>query len=190
MSGRSDVDDTTLVARACGGDRAAMNDLLERHYDRVHAVCRRLTGSAADADDAAQETMIRVVRNLRQFDGRASFGTWIYRIATNTALDELRKRRRRPQLHVVRPDEHGAGIGEQADPRAERDVTASVDQIVLSAALSSLPADFRAPLVLRDVGDLDYAEIAEALDIPIGGREPGNRDPSGGRPTSDPPSVP
>ena len=61
-----------------------------------YAVCRRITGNEADAADAAQEAMIAMVRGLARFDGRASFGTWAYRIATNASLDELRRRRRRP----------------------------------------------------------------------------------------------
>jgi RNA polymerase sigma-70 factor (ECF subfamily) len=159
-------DDAALVRRAQAGEAAAMNTLLERHYSRVHAVCRRMSGSAADADDATQETLIRIVRGIRSFDGRSSFGTWAYRVATNTSLDELRKRRRRPQPHVVRADSDVAP--EVVDPRAERDVTTPVDRLALDAAVASLPDEFRAPLVLRDVVDLDYAEIAEALHIPLG----------------------
>ena len=83
--------DDELVSAARQGDAAAMDALLRRHYDRVHAVCRRIAGSTRDADDAAQEAMIRIVRNLDKFDGRSAFGTWAYRIATNTSLDELRK---------------------------------------------------------------------------------------------------
>jgi len=193
-------DDARLVERAQGGDTAAMNELLERHYGRIHAVCRRITGSASDADDASQEAMIRIVRGLAKFDGRSQFGTWAYRIATNVSLDELRRRRRRPQLHVVRdPD---VGPPEPVDPLADRTVEAPVDRIVLDAAIAALPPDFRAPLVLRDVGDLDYAEIAEALDIPIGTvksriargrrqiadqlRPDGNQPPASERPTDGP----
>jgi len=144
-----------------------MNALLSEHYDRIRAVCRRVAGSSADADDATQETLIRIVRGIGSFDGRASFSTWAYRIATNTTLDELRKRRRRPQLHVVR-GEPGDAPPEQVDPRAERDVSAAADRMALDAALAELPDEFRAPLVMRDVGDLDYAEIAEALGVPLG----------------------
>lgn len=143
-----------------------MNQLLERHYDRIHAVCRRITGTASDADDAAQEALIRIVRGLPSFDGRSQFGTWAYRVATNVSLDELRRRRRRPQLHSARDDTDDDP--EPLDPRAEREVVAPVDRIVLDAALAELPDEFRAPLVLRDVSDLDYAEIAEVLEIPIG----------------------
>ena len=92
-------DDHTLVAAAQAGDRDALDTLLRRHYDRIHAICRRIAGSSRDADDAAQEAMISIVRGLARFDGRAAFSTWTYRIATNASLDELRKRDRRPSPH-------------------------------------------------------------------------------------------
>ncbi|MFZ9629883.1 MAG: RNA polymerase sigma factor, partial [Ilumatobacteraceae bacterium] len=69
------------MAAAQQGDRAALDALLRRHYGRVHAVCRRITGSHADAADAAQEALIAIVRGLPRFDGRSSFGTWAYRVA-------------------------------------------------------------------------------------------------------------
>src|SRR5436305_11787616 len=90
------ADDATLVAAAQAGDRAALDALLRRHYDRVFAICRRLAGNQADAADAAQEAMIAVVRGLPLYDGRAAFTTWAYRVATNACLDELRRRGRRP----------------------------------------------------------------------------------------------
>ena len=90
--------DVELVESARGGDRAAMDQLLRRHHDRVFAVCRRITGNEADAADASQEALISIVRSLAKFDGRSSFGTWVYRIATNASLDELRRRRRRPSV--------------------------------------------------------------------------------------------
>jgi RNA polymerase sigma-70 factor (ECF subfamily) len=193
-----DSADDELVAAARRGDAAAMDALLRRHYDRVHAVCRRIAGSTRDADDAAQEAMIRVVRNLDRFDGRSSFGTWVYRIATNTSLDELRKRRRRPQLHAVAdPD---APAPEPADELSHRLIEAVADRLAIDEALAELPDEFRVPVVMRDVGNLDYAEIADELGIPIGtvksriarGRRQlverlGNQDDSGRRPTSDPP---
>ena len=192
--------DEDLVTAAQRGDGAAMDLLLRRHYDRVHAVCRRIAGGTRDADDAAQEAMIRVVRNIHKFDGRSTFGTWVYRIATNTALDELRKRKRRPQFHVV--DEDG-DAPEPTDDLAHRHIDDVADRITIDAALAELPEEFKAAVVMRDVGDLDYAEIAEALDIPVGtvksriarGRRMlvdklGNQEPLSERPTSDPPSDP
>jgi len=153
-----------LVAAAQGGDRFALDQLLRRHYDRIHAVCRRVAGSTRDADDACQEALIKIVRSLPRFDGRSSFGTWAYRIATNASLDELRKRERRPALHAV-DEEHRPEV---VDPRADGFAERFPDRLVLDDALDQIPEDLRVAVVLRDVADLDYAEIAEALDLPIG----------------------
>lgn len=159
--------DADLVAAAQRGDRDALDRLLRLHYDRIHAVCRRIAGSTRDADDAAQEALIRIVRALDRFDGRASFSTWSYRIATNAALDELRKRARRPHLHIVGDEDHGS-VPDPVDDLAQRRVEAVADRLSIDAALAELPEEFRVPVVMRDVGDLDYAEIAEALSVPIG----------------------
>ncbi len=191
-------EDRALVARANDGDRRALDTLLRTHYDRIYAVCRRITGSDADAADAAQEALIKIVRSLPGFDGRSAFSTWAYRIATNTSLDELRRRRRRPTV-VDRVDDDGRDL-ELVDPDAGPRVQAVVDRMAIDAALAQVPETFRVPLVLRDVGDLDYAEIADALDVPVGtvksriarGRAAlvellaaGNRGPADERPTPD-----
>jgi RNA polymerase sigma-70 factor, ECF subfamily len=160
----ADADDRTLVAAAQDGDRAALDTLLRRHYDRVHAICRRIAGSSRDADDAAQEAMISIVRGLSRFDGRAAFSTWTYRIATNAALDELRKRERRPTPHV----DAGGNTPEPADALAHRRIEGVADRLVINEALDELPEEFRVAVVLRDLCDLDYAEIAETLDVPVG----------------------
>jgi RNA polymerase sigma-70 factor (ECF subfamily) len=199
----ADRSDDALVEAARRGDASAMDMLLRRHYDRVHAVCRRIAGGTRDADDAAQEAMIRIVRNLHRFDGRSAFGTWAYRIATNTALDELRRRQRRPQLHAVADHDDDRAPFEPADERAHRRVDAVADRMAIDDALADLPEEYKAPVVMRDVGDLDYAEIAEALGVPIGtvksriarGRRIlverlGNRDGPSERPTDDPPTIP
>jgi len=153
------------VTAAQGGDRNALDQLLRRHYDRIHAVCRRIAGGSKDADDACQEALIKIVRNLPAFDGRSSFGTWAYRIATNASLDEIRKRNRRPGLHLV--DDSATG-DDPVDPGAAASVDQIGDRLLLDRALDDLPDDLRAAVVLRDVGDLDYHEIADALDIPVG----------------------
>jgi RNA polymerase sigma-70 factor (ECF subfamily) len=162
--GTRQIDDAALVAAAQRGDRFALDQLLRRHYDRIHAVCRRMAGGTRDADDACQEALIKIVRSLPRFDGRSSFGTWAYRIATNASLDELRKRQRRPSLHAVGEDERP----ETTDPDAHRYTESFPDRLVLDEALDALPEDLRVAVVLRDVADFDYAEIAATLDIPVG----------------------
>ena len=74
-----------LVAAAQRGDTAALDQLLRIHFDRIHAVCRRITGNSHDAADASQNALIAIVKALPRFDGRSSFATWAYRIATNAA---------------------------------------------------------------------------------------------------------
>ena len=211
--------DDGLLAAARTGDRRALDDLLRRHQPRLWAVCRRLTGSDADADDAAQEALVAIVRALPSFDGRSRFGTWAYRIAVNASLDELRRRRRRPEPGLPgdpdvpgpeRPPRAGmpgperplrAGmpssepVTRTADPESAA-LTADVD-----AALRRLSPEFRAAVVLRDLCGLDYAEIADVLDLPLGtvrsrisrGRAalapllaPGNRDEPAERPRTRP----
>jgi RNA polymerase sigma-70 factor (ECF subfamily) len=158
-----DVGEGDLVAAAQGGDRRALDALLRTHHDRLYAVCRRMTGNDADAADATQETLLAVVRGLPKFDGRSRFATWSYRIAVNASLDELRRRRRRPE----------PGLDEvlfAAPPGGTHDASAdaSAQRLDVDAALARLAPDFRAAVVLRDLCGLDYAEIATILDIPPG----------------------
>jgi len=151
--------DELLVRRARRGDRAAVDELLRVHYDTVRAVCHRIVIDRHDADDAVQNALIAIVRALPSFDGRSKFSTWVYRIATNAALDEVRRIRRRP-LPV--DDEILA-------PPPVADGSAAVDaQIAVRGALEKMPEEFRVAMVLRHVADLDYAEIAEILGVPVG----------------------
>jgi RNA polymerase sigma-70 factor (ECF subfamily) len=155
-----DDDDRALVTRAVDGDRRALELLLDRHADRIHAVCRRIVAHPEDALDATQEAMIAIARGITRFDGRSAFGTWCYRIATNAALDELRRKRRRPVVaHPDGPEPIAAGS-------APDDVVAA--RLDVDAALQQVPEEFRVAVVLRDLCDLDYAEIAELLDVPPG----------------------
>lgn len=153
-------DDAELAARASRGDRRALETLLDRHADRVHALCRRVLAHPEDALDATQEAMIAIARGITRFDGRSAFTTWLYRVATNAALDELRRARRRPDPVDVSAVDH-------AVPGPALDSSVS-DRVDVDAALATIPSEFRVAVVLRDLCDLGYAEIAEVLDIPPG----------------------
>ena len=153
--------DDELVAAAQAGDRAALDILLRRHIDLIHAVCSRLAGNPADAADATQEALIAIVRGLPRFDRRAAPRTWMYRVATNACLDELRRRGRRPRLGL------DDAMAEQSEPGPPLDRTVT-DRLTLDDALARLPDEFRVAVVLRDVQGMDYAQIAEVLQIPLG----------------------
>lgn len=127
-------------------------------------MCRRIAGNDADAQDATQEALVAVVRGLPRYDGRAAFGTWAYRVATNACLDELRRRNRRPvpvdEVFESDPSDSGSGADLSADRLAER--------MLVDEAMMQIPEDFRAAVALRDLCDMDYAQISEALSIPPG----------------------
>jgi RNA polymerase sigma-70 factor (ECF subfamily) len=149
------------VTRAQAGDRRALEELLARHQPRIYAVCRRMMPSEADAADASQDALIAVVRSLDRFDGRAAFSTWTYRIAVNACIDELRRRKRRP---VLAPD---ASLPEPNATGPDHE-TLVADRELVTLALQQVPEPFRTAVVLRDVADLDYAEISAVLDVPVG----------------------
>lgn len=160
--------DAELVTRANAGDRDALEALLRRHHDRVLVLCRRLCRDRGDAEDAAQNALIAIVRGLSRFDGSAAFTTWSYRVATNAALDELRRRGRRPLVAV---DDAVLDRPATADDHHEAPEAAAVlgeHRRTLQHALDQLPDDFRLPVVLRDLVELDYAEIAELLELAPG----------------------
>ena len=154
-----DAPDNELALAAADGDRDALEALLDRHVDRVHSLCRRLISDPDDALDATQEAMIAVTRGITRFDGRARFTTWLYRVVTNAAIDERRRRARRPRPVEVLPDTGSA----------THDLVAGVaDRIDVDDALERLPEEFRVAVVLRDLCDVDYAQIADVLSVPPG----------------------
>jgi RNA polymerase sigma-70 factor, ECF subfamily len=176
--------DGEVLEAARGGDPGALELLVTTHYDRVHAVCRRMLGNDADALDATQDTLVAAIRALGRFDGRSSVSTWLYRIATNTCLDEIRRRRRRP---VIGFEEDVAGTADSANTANSANTADSADALTsartgggrdpadvvaarmdIDAALVALPEEFRAAVVLRDVCDLPYEEIAAVLGVPVG----------------------
>ena len=114
----------------------------------------------ADTDDATQEALLAICRGITRFDGRSSFSTWIYRVTTNSCLDELRRKGRRP-----------IAMADEALPAAtvpDRFTDDIADRVEIDAALAQLSPDFRAAVVLRDLCQLDYDEIAAVLGIPPG----------------------
>lgn len=156
------ADDGELIRAAQNGDMASLEILLDRHHDRLRAVCAKVVGRGADADDATQMALISIVKNLDKFDGRAAFTTWSYRIATNAAIDELRKRNRR-QATSLDDDEqpmHLAAVGNLGE--------ATTARLVVNEGLEQLPEEFRLPVILRDLCGMDYEQISEVLDIAPG----------------------
>jgi RNA polymerase sigma-70 factor (ECF subfamily) len=153
--------DDDLARRAARGDRGALDALLRRHTTLVHAVCHRILGNPDDALDATQEALLAIATRVGTFDGRARFSTWAYRVATNAALDEARRRGRRPVPAEQLPE--GARLAATTPTDSE-----VADRLDVDAALARLTPEYRAAVALRDLVGMDYAEIADVLGVPPG----------------------
>lgn len=151
--------DAALVRQAARGDREAFRRLVEGHRHRLYTLALRELGSAADADDAVQETLIRAWKALPRFRAEASFSTWIYRICLNAIHDQRARSARGGGL----PLEETAEPIDPRDPIVEHELSGE-----LQRALAGLDETFRTPVVLFDVLGRSYAEIAETLGVPEG----------------------
>jgi RNA polymerase sigma-70 factor (ECF subfamily) len=152
-----------LIIQAKQGDRGAFGELVVRYYEHVIRVIYRLCGDAQIAQDAAQEAFIRVWVKLPGFQPRAPFRNWVYRIAVNTALDILRQK-----AEVSLETLEGMQMMVEKRPGPEAAYIEKEQADFLQGAVRALPEAARAVLVLREYGELTYAEIASVLEIPIG----------------------
>lgn len=159
--------DRTLIAACLQGHGDAFGALVAPYQDRLYNTLYRLTGREEDAAELLQETMIRAFRGLASYQGESSFYTWLYRIAMNVAFTHQRRRRMRslgaesvsPPYDVADESEHSRP-GRHLERAEQRDI--------IQRALDQLDEPFRAVLILKDIEDLRYEEIAEILDIPVG----------------------
>lgn len=153
--------DAVLLARVADGDHDAFTEVMRAHEDRVFSVCLRIMGDREKALDATQETFLTAFRKAHQFEGKSTFGTWVYRIAVNTCYDQLRKQKRRPSEPM--PD-----YFDPADASAQEAVEAAGIRPELQEALSSLSPEFRSAIVLSDIEGMSLPEAAETLGVPVG----------------------
>ena len=162
-SGSLEDKDLTLAFQT--GDKGAYQAIHDRYSQRVYGVCRRMLGHD-DAQEAAQETFLRVYQALGRFNGRYQLGPWITRIATNVCLDHLRAKARRPSDPVANEVlvlEEAAANGDHSEP--ERVVIRNAESRDVRKVLAKLPPMHRAAIVLRDFEGLSYEEVAIALQI-------------------------
>ena len=160
-------DEHALVAAAQSGDERAFRALVEPYARALEVHCYRMLGSAHDAEDVAQETLLRAWRSLERFERRASVQTWLYRIATNACLDELERRPRRPEPVVEPyPDARLQDASPHGDPVARYALRESMELAFLTA-IQRLPGRQRAVLILRDVLGWTGAEVADLLESTV-----------------------
>ncbi|HXH38601.1 MAG TPA: sigma-70 family RNA polymerase sigma factor [Thermoanaerobaculia bacterium] len=159
--------DLAVVSRARSGDADAFRQLVERHSKTTFRVAYRMTGNEHDADDVVQETFLRAYRQLRHFEERANFGTWLHRIAVNCSLDLLRARSRVDRTYGG--DLESAELAGTARSEAQQDrLLMSADlQKHVAAAMERLSSNERTAFVLRHFEGMPVEEIGKALGIQV-----------------------
>ena len=174
------MDDTqvvvALVRRCIAGDAEAWEDIVRQHSRRIYNICYRFTGSAENADDLAQEVFIKMYRTLSSFDpDKGAFTTWITTMTRNLLVDHFRKTKQDRAT-----DSLDAGLGEEEDsatlgdripdsaPSADDRIQRRETQEMVQKAIQKLSPELREAVILRDIQDMDYKEIALALKVPEG----------------------
>jgi RNA polymerase sigma-70 factor (ECF subfamily) len=157
------MDQHLLLARAQAGDERAFRRLVEPYRHALEVHCYRMLGSAQDAEDLAQETLLRAWRALERFEPRAQFQTWLYRIATNACLDELERRPRRPEPVDPFPDRPQDEEAPPTHDPAARYAIREGMELALLRAIQELPGRQRAVLIFRDVLGWTAPEVADVL---------------------------
>jgi len=165
---RQDGSEGSLVERAQRGDEQAFATLYQLHKKRVYSVCLQMTRDVADAEDLTQEAFLQVFRSVNSFRGDSAFSTWLYRIAVNTVLMKLRRRKSPPLVSLDEPVSAESpslkrDIG-KADPR----LSGAIDRIALRRAVEELPAGCRQIFDLHEVEGYQHHEIAQLLECSIG----------------------
>jgi RNA polymerase sigma-70 factor (ECF subfamily) len=161
--GQSAATEASLIARAQGGDVAAFEQLSAAYADRLFMLLLRLLGDRGEAEDVAQEVMLRAWQGITRFQGRSSYFTWLYRIAVNEANRALEKRSRRPAGVPIGERELQLPTSPADDPF--RQAEASELRVALGRAMAELPPPLRIAIVLRDVEGLSTREAAEIAGI-------------------------
>lgn len=162
------LEDTDLVRRALEGDGAAFECLVERYQGRLFALARNYTKVPAEVEDIVQDTFLKAYTRLDSFQQQSSFYTWVYRIATNTLLDFLKRRGRSPVQTVEDPELVAPIGGDQAMLRPDAALEEREVAEITHDVLAELPEIFRTVLVLREFEGMAYQEIADVLEISIG----------------------
>src|ERR1700682_5222456 len=139
-----DGSEGTLVQRAQRGDKQAFATLYQLHNKRVYSVCLRMTKDVAEAEDLAQEAFMQVFRNLSSFRGNSAFSTWLHRIAVNTVLMKLRRRKSPPVLSLDEPVSSDSPSLKREVGKEDLNLSGAVDRIALRRAIEELPGGWRA----------------------------------------------
>ncbi|SFE06537.1 RNA polymerase sigma-70 factor, ECF subfamily [Actinopolyspora alba] len=156
-------DDSALLMAARNGDTSAFDSLVRTHTGKLYRVALRIVGDPAEAEDAVQDAWVSAWRSLATFRGDSAASTWLYRVVTNAALSQVRKRR--PTVPLDPTDESMTPVGNTGNP--EGTALREEETRRVHAAISRLEPSQRLPLVLRELEGMNYEEVAEVLEVNV-----------------------
>ena len=163
-----DDSERSLVQRAQSGDEQAFATLFQLHKKRVYSVCLLMTKDVAEAEDLTQEAFLQVFRSVGSFRGDSAFSTWLYRVAVNTVLMKLRRRKAPPILSLDEPVSSESPSLRRDVGKADPNLCGAVDRIALRRAMQELPEGCRKIFALHEVEGYQHHEIAQMLDCSVG----------------------
>ena len=165
---KRDGTELTLVQRAQRGDEEAFATLFQLHKRRVYSVCLLMTKDVAEAEDLTQEAFLQVFRKVESFRGDSAFSTWLYRVAVNTVLMRLRRRKSPPVVSLDEPVSPDSPSLRHEFGKTDLNLSGTIDRIALHRAIEELPAGCRKIFVLHAVQGYQHQEIAQVLRCSIG----------------------
>ena len=161
------MNEEMLIKMAQNGDSDAFNQLMDDYFKKIYNIAFRMANNADDAADMTQEIMIKLFKNISSFSGNSKFSTWVYRVATNTCLDELKKLKRHKNFSIdkdIETDDGGYSYEvEDTSPSPETLSEQKELKSIVASAIGMLNPDHKAVLVLRDIQGLSYDEIARIV---------------------------
>jgi len=163
-----DDSEAGLIRRAQSGDEHAFASLYQLHKKRVYSVCLQMTKDVADAEDLTQDAFLQVFRSISSFRGDSAFSTWLYRIAVNTVLMKLRRRKSPPLVSLDEPVSADTPSLKRDIGKADPALSGAIDRIALRRAVEELPAGCRQIFDLHEVEGYQHHEIAQLLQCSIG----------------------
>lgn len=165
--------DEMLVKGCKKGRMDAFEKLMRKYENKVYSLCYRFSGNYDDANDLAQETFIKVYNSINKFQGKSAFSTWLYRVTTNVCLDEMRKRKNVNSFSLDNPQKNDEGeeiYYDLSDQKFNPELIAEKNDLkqIVHKGINYLSEQQRMIIILREIEELSYEEIAEILDISIG----------------------
>ena len=148
-----------IVQRCKAGDLAAFEKLFHLYGKKLYSLCMRMSGNSHEAEDLMQEIFVILIKKIKAFRGDSKFSTWLYRVAVNTCISQLRKKKKN-LVPLAEEDEPAKILSVQPSPVAQRET--------LKKAIASLPPGYRTAIVMHDIQGFNHAEIAETLGISVG----------------------